>query len=142
MALDFGEARFDVVVTLEVLSHVSNQPAFLAKIARHLRPGGSVMLATQNRPVLERYNTIPPPGSGQLRRWVDEHELRALLERNFDVVRIFSVTPKANRGFMRIANSHKLNRPVRMVMGDRIERMKERLGLGWTLMAHARRKPF
>ena len=32
MTLDFGDARFDVVVTLEVLSHVADQPAFIAKI--------------------------------------------------------------------------------------------------------------
>ncbi len=140
MSLDFGEARFDVVVTLEVLSHVEDQPAFLAKIARHLKPHGSLMLATQNRPVLQRYNSIPPPGPGQLRRWVDRRELHELLEPRYEVESIFSVTPKANRGLMRIVNSSKLNRPVRALLGDRVEAVKEKLDLGWTLMAHARRR--
>lgn len=140
MALDFGQARYDAVIALDVLSHVAEQGAFLAKIAEHLRPGGVLMLATQNRPVLQRHNNIPPPGPGQLRNWVDSDQLRRLLEPEFAVERLFSVTPRANRGFMRIVNSRKLNRPVRMVLGDSVERIKERLGLGWTLMARARRR--
>jgi 2-polyprenyl-3-methyl-5-hydroxy-6-metoxy-1,4-benzoquinol methylase len=141
MALDFGSAAFDVVSTLEVLSHVADQPAFIAKLARHLRPGGHLMLATQNRPVLERYNRIPPPGPGQLRRWVDKHELRRLLAREFEVLELFSITPKANRGMMRIINSRTFNRPIRALVGARFDRLKEAAGLGWTLMALAR-KPF
>lgn len=140
MELTFPEASFDVVVTLEVLSHVENQPAFLSRIARLLRPGGRLMMATQNRPVLERYNNIPPPGPGQLRRWVSRAELRDLLDPMFDVKLIFSVTPKANRGVMRYVNSPKLNRPIRALVGERLEHLKERLGLGWTLMALAHRR--
>ena len=140
MALDFGRERFDVVVALEVLSHVADQPAFVAKIARHLRPGGQLMLATQNRPVLERLNRIPPPAPGQLRRWVDAAELRALLQPAFRIEALFSATPLANRGVMRVLNSHKLNRPVRAVFGDRFERLKESAGLGWTLMALASKR--
>jgi 2-polyprenyl-3-methyl-5-hydroxy-6-metoxy-1,4-benzoquinol methylase len=139
MALDFGSAAFDVVSTLEVLSHVADQPAFIAKLARHLRPGGHLMLATQNRPVLERYNRIPPPGPGQLRRWVDKHELRRLLAREFEVLELFSITPKANRGMMRIINSRTFNRPIRALVGARFDRLKEAAGLGWTLMALARK---
>jgi len=96
------------------------------------------MLATQNRTVVERYNTVSPPAEGQLRRWVDEAELRNLLQPHFDVLELFSVTPRANRGPMRIVNSYKLNLPIRAVIGERLEHMKERMGLGWTLMALAR----
>src|SRR5690606_17852896 len=79
MALDLGESRFDVIVTLEVLSHVRDQKGFIRKLASHLRPGGHLMLATQNRLVLENYNAVPPPAPGKLRRWVDKHELVDLL---------------------------------------------------------------
>lgn len=140
MDLALKEASFDVVVSLEVLSHVGNQPEFLARIARLLRPGGRLMLATQNRPVLEHYNDIPAPGPGQLRRWVSGTELRDLLEPMFNVDRIFSVTPRANRGVLRYVNSPKLNRPIRALVGERVEHLKERLGLGWTLMALAHRR--
>ncbi|MBR0679043.1 class I SAM-dependent methyltransferase [Roseomonas eburnea] len=140
MALDFGEAAFDVAVSLEVLSHVADQQGFLRRVARLLRPGGHLMLATQNRPILER-NRIPPPEPGQLRRWVDRRELRALLEPEFEVLRIHTVTPRADRGLLRIANSYKLNRMARLVAGDGFERLKERCGLGWTIMALGRRRP-
>ena len=140
MSMAFPAASRDVVVTLEVLAHVRDQRAFVAKLARLLRPGGHLMLATQNRPVLERYNNIPPPAPGQLRRWVDKEELKALLLPEFEVHEVFSVTPKASRGLMRIINSHKLNAPIRAVVGDRLERWKEKRGLGWTLMALATRR--
>jgi 2-polyprenyl-3-methyl-5-hydroxy-6-metoxy-1,4-benzoquinol methylase len=71
MELDFGTDCFDVVVTLEVLSHVADQRAFIRKLARHLRPGSHLMLATQNRFILQYLNRRPPPAPGQLRRWVD-----------------------------------------------------------------------
>jgi 2-polyprenyl-3-methyl-5-hydroxy-6-metoxy-1,4-benzoquinol methylase len=40
MNLDFGANSFDVVVALEVLSHMPDQKAFVGKLAGHLRPGG------------------------------------------------------------------------------------------------------
>lgn len=139
MELDFEPGAFDVLVALEVLSHIADQPAFISKLSSLLRPGGHLMLATQNRFVLERFNDIPPPGAGQLRQWVDRHELRTLLQAEFDVKEIFSVSPKANKGLMRIINSRKVNLPLRMLFGSRIERLKESLGLGWTLMALGRK---
>ena len=63
-ALEFG-GQFDVIIALEVLSHVVDQAAFVAKAARLLKPGGQLMLTTQNRPVLERYNRQPPVDPGQ-----------------------------------------------------------------------------
>jgi len=80
-----------VIVTLEVLSHVEDQPAFVAKLATLLRSSGQLMLATQNGPVLQKYNRIPSPGPGQLRRWVDREELTALLSKDFQVIELFSV---------------------------------------------------
>jgi 2-polyprenyl-3-methyl-5-hydroxy-6-metoxy-1,4-benzoquinol methylase len=141
MDLDFGRRSFDIVVTLEVLSHVADQAAFVAKIASHLRPGGHLMMATQNSFVLRNFNRIPPPAPGQLRRWVSKRELRKLLEPKFEVLLIFSVTPQANRGLMRIINSRTFNRPIRALLGNRVDRLKEAMWLGWTLMALAKRKP-
>ncbi|WP_421926470.1 class I SAM-dependent methyltransferase [Neoaquamicrobium sediminum] len=139
MTLELEPEQFDVVVTLEVLAHVADQQAFVERIARLLKPNGLLMLATQNRPVLERYNRIEPPGPGQIRRWVDARELTALLTRSFRILELKSITPRANRGVMRLLNSRKINYPVRALFDDRFERLKERLGLGWTLVALARK---
>lgn len=141
MALDFGVGQFDVVISLEVLSHVADLQAFIDKIASLLKPGGHLMLATQNRPVLERYNRIPPPARGQLRRWVDAAELKDLLSGHFDVRELYSVTPQADHGLMRIAASYKVNAAISAVVGTAFRDFLERRGLGWTLMALAQRKP-
>jgi 2-polyprenyl-6-hydroxyphenyl methylase/3-demethylubiquinone-9 3-methyltransferase len=41
--------RFDAVVALEVVEHVADRDAFLASLARVVRPGGMVFLSTLNR---------------------------------------------------------------------------------------------
>ena len=118
---------FDVVVSMEVLSHVADQPALLERFRELLRPGGQLMLATQNRTVLERYNRIPPPGPGQLRRWVDRRELRRMVtDAGFHVSEVRTVSPKADHGVMRlVAKLGRLTRTTRVL---------ERLGFGWTIM--------
>ena len=140
MTLDLSDECADLVVMLEVLSHVSGQSAFLAKVARLLRPGGHLMLATQNRPVLERCD-VRPVAHGQIRKWVDARALRHLLEgANLEVMRLMSVYPDGHHGFLRLVNSRKLNRPIAAVVSQaRLDKLKERVGLGHTLMALARR---
>jgi 2-polyprenyl-3-methyl-5-hydroxy-6-metoxy-1,4-benzoquinol methylase len=137
MALDFPAERFDAVITLEVLSHVADQEAFVDKLARLLKPGGLLILATQNRPVLEKYNNIPAPQPGQLRRWVDRVELQRLLSARFKVREISSITLNANKGPMRLVAGRSAKRMIRMVSGRSLERALARAGLGWTLMALA-----
>ena len=145
MALDWPEESFDVVVSLEVLAHVADQAAFLERCATLLRTGGWLMLATQNRPVLERLNSVPPPKPGQLRRWVDAQELRSLLEPHFDVEELFSVTPRCNRPHpLRLLTSDRVDRALRPYFGRGLDSLRGRLeqrGYGWTLMVKARRTP-
>jgi len=142
MELPFEPSSFDVAVSLEVLAHVADQPAFVAKIHSLLRPGGWLMLATQNRPVLERHNmnSIQPAAPGNLRRWTDMRELRALIEPQFEIVEMFTKTPRASQGPLRLINARPVRKAMRAVVGERFERMKERLGLGWTIMRLARRR--
>lgn len=49
-----GLGRFDLVTSLEVLEHVADKPAFVAGLARHLAPGGLLVLSTPNRTVQSR----------------------------------------------------------------------------------------
>jgi SAM-dependent methyltransferase len=140
MALDFGAGQYDVVVTLEVLAHVADQRAFIAKLEALLRPGGLLMLATQNRPILERFNTVEPQQPGQLRRWVDRNELEALLSPHFDVLQTKVMTPVAGNGPMRLLAGRKTKLLLRRAVGRTIERALERSGFGWTLMTLARKR--
>ena len=142
--LDLGCDAFDVVVAFEVLSHVADQWALIEKMHRSLREDGVLILATQNRPALER-NAVPAPMPGQRRRWFDRHELAELLDPFFEIDEMRSITPKFNRGPLRIVNSFRLRRAGSQiglsVLFDRVDRMQEARWLGWTLVAIGRRKP-
>jgi 2-polyprenyl-3-methyl-5-hydroxy-6-metoxy-1,4-benzoquinol methylase len=141
MSLDLARASYDVAISLEVLSHVADQRAFLSRIAELLVPGGYLMLATQNKPALLR-NHIPLPRAGQLRRWVDRNELRQLLHPMFRVDQLFSITPRFNRGLLlRTINSNRMKRLANSAgLGSvlrEVHRLEEKMWLGWTLMALA-----
>jgi SAM-dependent methyltransferase len=131
--VDVGEG-YDVVVSLEVLSHVEDQPAFLRRIRDLLAPDGLLVLGTQNHTVLRRFNRVPPPGPGQRRHWVNRRQLRRLLvAAGFDVRRVRTVSPVANRYPMRLVA--KAGRVLH------VEPLLERLGFGWTIMVAARPRP-
>lgn len=158
MTLPFEAGALDAIVSLEVLSHVRDQKAFVRKLASHLKPNGHLMLSTQNRPVLQYLNRVPPPAPAQLRHWVSRHELCALLEPEFEVLELYSVSPRIGRGVLGYLRPSWLRRPA---IGRRIEtsgntpneqvglalktcrwlmKRAEMLGLGWTLMTLARKR--
>src|SRR5688572_9307156 len=134
MRLDLPERAYDMICALEVLAHVADQPAFIAKLARLLKPNGLLMLATQNKPMLERWAAVPPPAPGQLRRWVDQNEVDALLAPTFNVLEMFTVTPLA----------HKM--PLRLITAPRVRALipgltawEEHRGWGRTIMVLAQK---
>lgn len=139
MTLNFPEA-YDVVVSVEVLSHVADQPEFIRKIAGLLRPGGHLMVATQNRPQLER-NDIPKPMPGQIWRWVDRHELTRLLSRDFTIRSLTSITPQFNCGVLRRINGPRVRKGLTSLglgfVWRALQKVEEKAGLGWTLMCDA-----
>lgn len=144
MALEFDPAGYDVLISLEVMSHVADQRAFMKKISGLLLPGGYLMLATQNRPQLER-NDIPRPMPGQIRQWVDRHQLSRLLDGLFEVRSLFSITPQCNRGVLRMINSARLERTLNRLRMHPVNRAlkyaQRKAWLGWTLMCLAQKPP-
>lgn len=140
--LDLPHEAYDVIVSLELLSHVSDQQALVARMASLLKAGGLLLLSTQNRLVFERWDSVPPPDPGQIRCWVDRRELLRLLKPGFESIDVHSLVPDGNRGVLRVSNSVKLNSVVAALFGaTRVERWKESMMLGQTLMATARRRP-
>jgi 2-polyprenyl-3-methyl-5-hydroxy-6-metoxy-1,4-benzoquinol methylase len=140
MSLEFPAASYDVAVTLEMLSHVADQRAFVAKLSQLLRPGGVLVLATQNRPVLERFNDIPPTEPGQLRKWLNREELTALLSSHFEISELKCTTPIVGKGSMRLVAGRKVRDAVRRVVGPFYDRALASSGLGWTLMVLAQKR--
>jgi 2-polyprenyl-3-methyl-5-hydroxy-6-metoxy-1,4-benzoquinol methylase len=47
--LPLGEAEFDLVVSIQVLEHLLDPAAGIRELARVLRPGGTLLLSTDNR---------------------------------------------------------------------------------------------
>ncbi len=75
-ALPFDDGEFDVVVSLQTIEHLWDQPGFLAECARVLAPEGWCVLSTPNRHTF-------PPGNVFHTRELDAEELRGLLEHVF-----------------------------------------------------------
>jgi 2-polyprenyl-6-hydroxyphenyl methylase/3-demethylubiquinone-9 3-methyltransferase len=88
MPEDLPPAAFDAVLALEVIEHVAGRPAFLAGLARSVRPGGLVFLSTINRTPrslltakigAEYVLRWLPPGTHDWKLFVAPSELGALI---------------------------------------------------------------
>lgn len=76
-----------------------------------------------------------------IRKWLDTKGLKRLLETDFAVVSSTSVIPMGRRGWVRLINSYKLNRVASwLVPRSRLDALKERMGLGYSIIAIGRRK--
>jgi 2-polyprenyl-6-hydroxyphenyl methylase/3-demethylubiquinone-9 3-methyltransferase len=82
---------FDVVMSLEVVEHVADLPAFLAALARLLAPGGILVIGTLNRTIRSFVKAIIgaeyvlrwlPRGTHDWRKFVTPEELDHSLRRH------------------------------------------------------------
>jgi 2-polyprenyl-6-hydroxyphenyl methylase / 3-demethylubiquinone-9 3-methyltransferase len=96
LAIDFragelseqGLDKFDVVTSMEVIEHVTNPAAFIAELARHLKPDGLLLLSTPNRTAASRLFLVEaaerlgqvPRGTHDWGQFITPEELKALLE--------------------------------------------------------------
>jgi 2-polyprenyl-3-methyl-5-hydroxy-6-metoxy-1,4-benzoquinol methylase len=135
--LDLPVNSFDVVVTLETLSHVSDQPAFVRRLSQLLKPGGFLLLTTQNKSVFERCADIGPP-NGWIRKWVTMKTLKGFLRPDFSLQRATTLEPEGHLGFLRVINSCRINNYFDAALGaSRVKRLKESAGIGQTIFVVA-----
>lgn len=135
--------HFDVIIAQEVFDHVENQPAFVDRVASLLRQDGHLILSCTNRFVVDRLlpGTLPQQPSHHIAKYLLRHELNALLQRRFRVIRTTSVIPLGQRGILRVVNSYRLNTVVGKLVGQRrLDALKERAGLGYQMIAVARKR--
>lgn len=80
--------RYDAVLALEIVEHVSNPTSFLKQVASIVRPGGVLVLSTINRTpasyalaivALERIMRWLPPGTHEWSRFIRPDEISATL---------------------------------------------------------------
>jgi ubiquinone/menaquinone biosynthesis C-methylase UbiE len=131
--LDLPVNYFDVVVSSQVLAHVADQPRFVHRLAQLLKPGGFLLIDTQNKYVFDRTANIPPP-DGWIRQWVTMKTFKNLLRVDFTIRRATTVEPEGHLGLLRVINSVRLNNFFSAVLGEaRVKRLKESAGFGQSL---------
>lgn len=136
-------ARFDVVVSQEVLAHVDDQAKYLQVAATALRPGGYLILTTANKFVMDRrgptWDSWPPE---HIEKFVDMKGLKRLLLPHFRVLRATTaITTVGSAGILRVINSFKLNKVLSLLIPERyLETLKERAGFGYSLIILAQKK--
>lgn len=86
---DLGDERFDLVVSMEVVEHVTDPAAFIAGMAGALADDGLLILSTPNRTPLSKLALITvgegfgmvPKGTHDHSKFLTPEELSALIER-------------------------------------------------------------
>jgi len=135
--LDLPTNFFDVVVTSEVMSHVVDQPAFVHRLSQLLKPGGFLLLTTQNKSVFERRSDVAPP-DGWIRQWVTMKTLKRMLRPEFSIRRATTLEPEGHLGFLRVINSARINYYLGAAVGERrVKRLKESAGFGQSIFVVA-----
>lgn len=90
-ALAAEGARFDIVLNMEVVEHVSNVPLYMKSCADLVAPGGLLFSATLNRTArallfakfaAEYVLRWLPPGTHDWSKFLTPNELKALITRN------------------------------------------------------------
>src|SRR5438067_1206501 len=72
-------ASFDVVVANEMIEHIEDHDRFMNEVTRVLKPGGTLLISTPNKPIYNRYKTPNPFHVSEM----DIPEFRQLLKRHF-----------------------------------------------------------
>jgi SAM-dependent methyltransferase len=87
--LPLRDGVVDVVVNLQVIEHLWDQPGFIAECARALRPAGTLVVTTPNRLTFSpgRDTPLNPFHTREL----TAAELAELLAPHFDIVRMYGV---------------------------------------------------
>lgn len=135
--LDLPVNSFDVIVTLETLSHVPDQPGFLHRLSQLLKPGGFLLITTQNKSVFERRADIGPP-NGWIRNWVTMKTLKRYLRPDFSIRTSTTLEPEGHKGLLRLINSARINHYLGTAVGaPRVKRLKESAGFGQTIFVIA-----
>lgn len=83
-----GLGKFDMVASMEVIEHVTDPPAFIAELGRHLKPDGLLLLSTPNRTAASRLFLVEaaerlgqvPRGTHNWDQFLTPDELTTLLE--------------------------------------------------------------
>lgn len=105
-ALPFQDKSFDVVLSFQVIEHVTDHHAYLAEAARVLRGGGVLVLITPDR----KHRLLPtqkPWNRWHLREYAME-ELRGIVEEKFEIKQALEMGARADVAAVELDRYRKL----------------------------------
>jgi 2-polyprenyl-6-hydroxyphenyl methylase/3-demethylubiquinone-9 3-methyltransferase len=103
------EGAYDLITSMEVIEHVTDPAAFVAGLARHLAPGGLLILSTPNRTAQSRLMMITlaeglgqiPKGTHDWDKFLTPDELCALVrDAGLEVTDTEGLSFSPTRGFV------------------------------------------
>jgi 2-polyprenyl-3-methyl-5-hydroxy-6-metoxy-1,4-benzoquinol methylase len=140
LSIEISNNYYDLVTCLETIAHVPDQESFARRIAQVLRPGGTLLLTTQNAYIWNRTSWLKPPGEGQIRNWPSRKRLLELFGPYFKIGKILTCAPGGDRGFPWMLNNKVASKIGRTLLGlEKWMTMLEFLGLGRSLFVMGQR---
>jgi SAM-dependent methyltransferase len=140
LTMPFG-GRFDLAISADSIAHVGDQQVFVARCYELLEPGGIFLLMTQNPTVWNRKSSLSPRGKGQIRNWPPLDRIKGLLSAGFDIVKVTSIVPGGDRGWLFWVENRWLRAGARLVFArERWDRFLGNLLIGRELVVLARKR--
>jgi SAM-dependent methyltransferase len=141
LTLDLSAQRFDLVVSVGVISYFNDQGSFLDRISAVLKSRGYLILVCPHKFIWDRIDFVRRSHGEIPLNWLNMSGLKRLLRHDFCLLRSDTIIPEGNRGVLRLINSHKLNALIKKMIPEvRIVTIKERIGLGKLLVVVAQKR--
>lgn len=137
--LPLPKQEFDLVVCQEVIAHVADQVGLLNRIADVLTPRGYLVITTVNKFVIDRVDLGPDPRE-HIKQWLRMKDFKRILAQRFHVLQTATVIPMGDRGILKLVNKSKFAGLFHHLLGSKtFTKLKERAGLGYTMIALAQK---
>lgn len=107
------EEKYNIVISQEVIEHVSNQKAYINIAASYLKKGGFLILTTPNKFVQNRRTEEEHEkwGLQPAENWLNSKELSKLLSERFEVFYLSSIIlGYGSKGIFKFINSLKIKK--------------------------------